>query len=267
MHYVDEGSGEPVVLLHGNPTWSFLYRHLIKQLSSTHRCIAPDYLGFGLSDKPADWSYKPQDHANNLTRLIETLGLTDMTLVMQDWGGPIGLSYAVSHPRNVSRLILINTWAWPINHDFHYIAFSAFMGGPIGRLLIRRGNFFARVLLRQAFGDKTQLSRRTHAHYLHPLDSPEDRKGCLVFPKEILGSSAWLAQLWQEIPGLRDKPTLLVWGMKDIAFRKKELQRWQRTFSHPQVVRLHSVGHFVPEEAPECLAEAVKRFLHEGVAE
>ncbi|MFC3282546.1 alpha/beta fold hydrolase [Litchfieldella rifensis] len=267
MHYVDEGSGEPVVLLHGNPTWSFLYRHLIKQLRSTHRCIAPDYLGFGLSDKPADWSYKPKDHAANLTRLIETLGLDGITLVMQDWGGPIGLSYALSHPRNVSRLILINTWAWPVNHNVHYIAFSAFMGGPIGRLLIRRGNVFARVLLRQAFGDKTRLSRQAHAHYLHPLDSPKDRKGCLVFPKEILGSSAWLAELWQEISVLRDKPVLLVWGMKDIAFREKELQRWQQTFPHHRVVRLPSVGHFVPEEAPERLSEAVTRFLHEGVDE
>jgi haloalkane dehalogenase len=263
LHYVDEGSGPLVVMVHGNPTWSFLYRKLIKRLRAEYRCIAIDHLGFGLSDKPKDWSYRPEDHAANLAALIEGLGLKGITLVVQDWGGPIGLSYAVAHPENVARIIILNTWAWPVNRDPYYIAFSAFLGGPIGRMLIRRYNFFARTLLRQLFGDKRKLSSAAHEHYLRPLATPEDRKGCLVFPKEIMKSTPWLDQLWHKISTLNGKPKLIVWGMGDIAFREKELKRWQCTFPEARSIRLSSVGHYLQEEAPDELAAAVVPFLRE----
>lgn len=263
LHYVDEGSGPPIVMVHGNPTWSFLYRKLIKRLRSEYRCIAVDHLGFGLSDKPADWSYLPKDHAANLTALIEGLGLKNITLTVQDWGGPTGLSYAVANPQNVARIIIMNTWAWPVNRDPYYIAFSGFVGGPIGRMLIRRYNFFANSIMRQTFGDKGKLTAAAHEHYLRALATPEERKGCFVFPKQIIASSPWLDQLWTHISTLNDKPKLIVWGMKDIAFREKELQRWERRFPEAQTVRLSSVGHFVQEEAPDELAEAVVPFLRE----
>jgi haloalkane dehalogenase len=261
LHYVDEGEGQPIVMLHGNPTWSFLYRNLIKQLSPRYRCIAPDHIGFGLSDKPADWSYLPEDHAKNLSALIDHLGLKNVTLVVQDWGGPIGLHYAVTHPENVARLVVMNTWAWPVNHDFHYVSFSAFMGGPIGRMLIRKRNFFARTFMRAAFGDKGKLSEAVHQHYLRALPTEADRKGCYVFPKQIVDSTPWLEQIWNKIAMLRDKPALFVWGMKDVAFREKELQRWQQALPNSQTVRLATVGHFVQEEAPEELAQAATAFL------
>lgn len=263
LHYVDEGSGSPVVMVHGNPTWSFLYRDLIKRLKPRYRCIAPDHIGFGLSDKPGNWSYLPEDHARNLAALIDSLELDNITLVLQDWGGPIGLSYAVANPGKIARIVLMNTWAWPVSRDLHYIGFSKFMGGPIGRLLIRRYNFFAKVVLRQAFGDKSKLSKGVHTHYLRPLDAPEDRKGCMVFPKQIIASTAWLEQIWNGIANLNDKPKLFVWGMKDIAFRDKELKRWEKTFPKARSVRLNTVGHFVQEEAPIELAEAVAPFLSE----
>ena len=266
LHYVDEGCGQPIVMVHGNPTWSYLYRHLIKRLRSEYRCLAPDHLGFGLSDKPKDWSYLPADHATNLTALIEELGLKNITLVVQDWGGPIGLSYAVDHPENVARIIIMNTWAWPVNRDWYYIAFSGFVGGPIGRMLIRRYNFFARSIMRQAFGDKGKLTKAAHEHYLRALATPEDRKGCFVFPKQIIGSTPWLGQLWDRIPTLNGKPKLIVWGMKDIAFREKELKRWERTFPEARSIRLSSVGHYVQEEAADELAEAVVPFLKETSA-
>ncbi len=261
MHYVDEGQGEPVVMIHGNPAWSFLYRHLIKRFRHDYRCVAMDHLGFGLSDKPKDWSYLPKDHAANLTQLIDTLGCTDITLVVQDWGGPIGLSYAVQHPDTVARLVILNTWAWPVNRDPHYLAFSGFMGGPVGRMLIRRYNFFARTIMRQAFGDADRLSPSVHEHYLRHLASPEDRKGCWVFPREIIRSSKWLGEIRDRIDRLTDKPALIVWGLKDIAFRKTELRRWERTFTHARSVHLPTVGHFVQEEAPEALGEAMDNFL------
>jgi len=264
MHYVDEGSGAPVVMVHGNPSWSFLYRHLIKQLAPEYRCVAMDHIGFGLSDKPPGWTYRPEDHAQNLTALIEALDLKDITLVVQDWGGPIGLSYAIDHPENVKRLVIMNTWMWSVNHDWHYIVFSGFTGGPIGRFLIRRFNFFARVLMRQAYGDKTRLTEHIHRHYLEPLEAPGERKGCWVFPGEILGSTAWLSDLWARRSLLTDKPKLVVWGMKDIAFREQELNTWIDTFPDVKVIRLDGVGHYVQEEAVGELGRAVRSFLIRG---
>ncbi|WP_129675572.1 alpha/beta fold hydrolase [Candidatus Chloroploca sp. Khr17] len=263
MHYVDEGSGEPIVMIHGNPTWSFLYRNLIKRLQPEYRCIAMDHLGFGLSDKPEQWSYLPKDHAANLTAFIEGLGLQKITLVMQDWGGPLGLSYALNHPANVARIVIINTWAWPVNRDPYYIAFSGIMGGPIGRVLIMRYNFFAWSVLRQSFGDKRKLSREAHRHYLQHLATPAERIGCHVFPGQIVGSSAWLGEIWERMDTVEALPKLIVWGMKDIAFRPKELRRWQARFPSARTVELATVGHYVQEEAPDDLAAAMLPFLRE----
>ncbi|MBD3335145.1 MAG: alpha/beta fold hydrolase [Candidatus Eisenbacteria bacterium] len=263
MHYVDEGRGRPVVMLHGNPAWSFLYRHLIKRLRPEFRCVAPDHIGFGLSHKPRSWSYLPAEHAGNLTVLIDDLGLKDIILVVQDWGGPIGMSYAVAHPQNVAGLVIMNTWAWPVDRDWYYIAFSGFMGGPMGRWLIRHYNFFARSIMRRVFGDKRKLTRSIHEHYLRALATPADRKGSYVFPRQIIKSTPWLEQIWNRASRLNGKPKLIVWGMADIAFRRKELKRWEDRFPEARVVRLSSVGHFVQEEAPEDLAEAVLSFLRE----
>lgn len=265
MHYIDEGAGSPVVMVHGNPTWSFLYRCLIKQLRTHYRCIAMDHLGFGLSDKPEGWTYLPGDHAANLTRMIQGLGLEKITLVVQDWGGPIGLSYASAHPENVAGLIILNTWAWPVNRDPYYIAFSRFVGGPIGRMLIRRYNFFANSIMKKAFGDPARLTPAVHAHYLNALASPADRKGCLVFPGQIIGATPWLANLHDRLSVLKDTPALIVWGIKDIAFREKELKRWETIFSHARSIRVPHSGHFVQEEAPDELAEAVIPFLDEAL--
>jgi haloalkane dehalogenase len=121
----------------------------------------------------------------------------------------------------------MNTWAWPVNRDWYYIAFSGFMGGPLGRLLIRRYNFFARSVIRQAFGDKRRLTPAVHKQYLAALADPADRKGCSVFPRQILKATPWLDQVWSNISVLQGKPTLIVWGMEDIASREKELKRWE----------------------------------------
>lgn len=263
LHYVDEGNGSPVVMIHGNPTWSYLYRRLVKRLRAGHRCVAMDHLGFGLSDKPRGWSYLPEDHAANLAALIDGLGLKNITLVVQDWGGPIGLAYAVARPENVARVVIMNTWAWPVNRDPYYIGFSSFMGGSVGRMLIRRYNFFAKSVMRQAFGDKAKLTPAAHAHYLRALGDPADRTGCMVFPKQIVGSTPWLGRIWNGLPALSGKPALIVWGMQDIAFRAKELRRWESVFPRARVVRLDAVGHYVQEEAPDELGAAIDGFFVE----
>lgn len=261
LHYLDEGNGEVVVMLHGNPTWSFLYRNLVKHLSPNYRCIVPDHIGFGLSDKPEIWNYLPEEHVKNLTALIEHLDLKNITLVMGDWGGPIGMQYAVTHPENVARFVVTNTWSWPVNRDFHFVSFSALMGGPIGRMLIRHFNFFVNSFMRVAFGDKSKLSEHAHRHYINALPTAKSRKGCYIFPKQIIESTLWLEKLWNKIAVLKDKPSLFVWGMKDVAFREKELKQWQSILPNSTTLRLETVGHFVPEEAPKELAEAVEIFL------
>ena len=180
--------------------------------------------------------------------------------MVQDWGGPIGLSYAVARPENVARIILMNTWAWPVNRDWYYIAFSGFMGGPIGRFLIRRYNFFAKSVMRQAFGDKRKLTPAAHEQYLRALGNPADRKGCMVFPKQIVAATPWLDELWRKIAVLNAKPKLIAWGMKDIAFRAKELSVGSARSRTRWVVRLATVGHYVQEEAPDALVRRSCRF-------
>lgn len=261
MSYVDEGAGEPIVMVHGNPTWSFVYRSLIRQLHGRYRCIAMDHIGFGLSDKPYDWSYRPQAHAANLQTFLDALDLTGITLVVQDWGGPIGLSYAINNPEKIKRLVILNTWLWPVNDDWYFRGFSGFMGGVVGRFLIRNFNFFAKVVVRMAYGDKSKLTPHIHAHYLKPLPTTQSRKGSWVFPREIIASTDWLAQLWQKRANLTDKPTMLAWGMKDIAFREKELNRWATVFPQAQVIRYADAGHYVQDEKGSELASQIELFM------
>ena len=261
LHYVDEGSGAPIVFVHGNPSWSFEFRNLIKSLSPTFRCIAPDHLGFGLSDKPRDFSYLPSAHAENLERFLESLDLEDATLMVYDWGGPIGLSYAVNHPERIRNLVISNTWMWSVNHVLRFLLFSTVVGGPIGRYRIRRSNYFVRKVMPSAFGDPRRLTPAVHEQFLKALATPEDRKGCATFPRQILRSSSWLAGLWERRDRLAGKRVLLVWGMKDVGFGKKELGRWMDLFPDATVVRFSDGGHYLAEEKPGEVTSAIRAFL------
>ncbi len=259
MHFVDEGQGPPIVMLHGNPTWSFLYRHLIGALAPNYRCIAPDYIGFGLSDKPADWSYRPPEHAAHVEALITQLGLEDITLVVHDWGGPIGLAYATRHPENVRRLIVTNTWMGPLDGDPWITLFSRLLGGSVGRVLIERFNAFARVVLPLAFADRRRLDPMAFRHYLKPL-AYGSRTGSWVFPRALLGETDWLRALAARREQLAGIPALIAWGLRDPAFRPPYLRPWQALFPDATVHRL-PVGHYVAEEAGPDLVPLVRDFL------
>lgn len=260
MHYVDEGRGPVVVLVHGTPTWSFLYRGLIRELSADYRVIAPDHLGFGLSDKPRDAPYRPEDHARNLAALIEHLELGDVTLIVHDFGGPIGLSYAVSRPENVRATVLFNTWMWSVRGT-PADKVSRVLGGGFGRVLYERFNFSPRVILRAAFADKKKLTPEIHRHYLAPFPTPAQRRAPWVLAGELVGSSEWYDGLWQRVDLIAAKPALLVWGMKDPAIRPDALARWKKALGGAQVVELADAGHFVQEEAPELAFREVRGFL------
>jgi haloalkane dehalogenase len=247
-------------MLHGNPTWSFLYRYLVDGLSDEYRCIAPDYFGFGLSDKPPEWSYRPEDHAHVVAEFIEELGLTDVTLVVQDWGGPIGLSYALERPENVASLVIMNTFMWPIE-DRQTRLFGTVLGGPVGRYLIRRYNLFADQVMKLAFADRSRLTPAIHRHYLEPLATPDDRKGSWVFPRELVRSEAWLRGLWDRRGRIVDVPALLLWPMQDVGFGLPELRRWQALFPDARTVEVEDSGHYIQEEKGSELVPDVEEFL------
>jgi haloalkane dehalogenase len=262
MHYVDVGEGEPIVMVHGTPEWSFIYRRLIDCLSSRYRCIAPDHIGFGLSDKPVGWSYLPKDHAENLEALIGGLALRDITLVVHDYGGPIGLAYALKHPENVKRIVIMNSWMWSLQEDPAYDR-TKVLSGSFGRFLYQYLAFSPRVMIPLAMGDRGKLSRSVHRHYLQAFPTPESRYGTWVLARELLGSSAWYDQLWRQRSHLQHLPALILWGMKDFAFGPKELERWREVLPNARVETYRDVGHFVQEELGTRLCEPVMSFMAE----
>ncbi|HZW02642.1 MAG TPA: alpha/beta fold hydrolase [Anaerolineaceae bacterium] len=261
MHYVDEGQGRPVVMVHGTPTWSFLYRRLIQDLAGDFRVIAPDHIGFGRSDKPRLWFYRPQFHARNLAALIDHLGLADLTLVVHDFGGPIGLAYALDHPENVRSLVIFNTFLWSLKGDRAFETPNLLFNNPLGRWLYLRGNFSAQVIVRSAWGRHRPLTPAVHQQYTRALPDPLARAGTWGFMQSLLGESEWYEQLWARRERIAGKPALILWGMRDFAFKEKELARWQELFPQARVVRYPEVGHFVPDEAGEEAAAEVKAFL------
>lgn len=262
MHYVDEGKGPAVVLVHGTPTWSFLWRHHIKALRSTHRVIAPDHLGFGLSDKPEEAPYRPEDHARRLTALLDELGVRDFTLVVHDFGGPIGLAHAIERPDDVRGLVLFNTWMWSQANNTTVQRASKVLGGGFGRLLYTRLNFSPRVILPSAYGDKTRLTRDVHRHYLQVFPNAKSRMAPWILARELLGSSTWYESLWERRDRIINKPALLLWGLKDPTFGQAFLQRWLSVLPEAEVATFEGAGHFVQEEEPEASARAVMAFLN-----
>jgi haloalkane dehalogenase len=261
MHYVDEGRGETILFVHGTPSWSFEWRHLVRALSATHRCVAPDLLGFGLSDRPRDFAYTPEAHAAALAELVERLGLRDVTLVVHDYGGPIGLPLALDGSRRVRRIVLLNTWMWSFAGDADMERKARIAGGALGRFLYRQLNFSLRVLMPSAYGDRRKLTPAIHAQYLAPFADKWSR-GAVLWPlaHAILGSSAYYDELWARRERLRTLPALVVWGMRDRAFRPHLLERWQRALPDARLVELDA-GHWPHEEAPEETARAIRDFL------
>lgn len=256
MHYVDEGSGLPIVFVHGNPSWSYEFRNLIKAFSKTNRCIANDHIGFGLSDKPYDWDYLPEQHADNFSRFIRRLNIDEFILYVNDWGGAIGISHAINHPGQVRHLVITNTWMWAVSRDLYYRIFSGFVGGPMGRLLIKHFNFFGKVIARKCFIDQRHFHPAIYQH----LETAKDRKGCWTFPKQIIASGDWLADLWEKREQLNTVPKTIIWGMGDIAFREKELNVWDEGLTGEKtIIRLDNVGHYPHEEAVDAVIDALRK--------
>jgi haloalkane dehalogenase len=263
MHYVDEGSGPPILFVHGTPTNSYEYRHLIAALSKRFRCIAPDHLGFGQSARPPSFAYTPEAHAAVLQEFLERLDLKDITLVVHDFGGPIGLPLAVqSAAGRVRRVVLMNTWAWPLDDDPKMARAARFIGGAIGRFLYRYANASLRLIMPSAYGDRKKLTPEIHRRYLDVFRDRDARVLVLhTLAKSLLGSRAHYQALLDRLDRLRAMPVLIVWGMKDSAFQPYQLERWRRLLPGAQVDTIASAGHWPHEEEPGRVVAAIERFL------
>jgi haloalkane dehalogenase len=266
VHYVDEGTGEPILFVHGTPTWSYEWRHLIRALAPRWRCVAPDLLGFGLSERPTAFAYTPEAHADVLAGFVERLGLERFTLVVHDYGGPIGLPLCLDRPERVRRLVLLNTWGWPLDDDPALRRAGRLAGSALGRFLYRRCNASLRLIMSRAYGDRRKLTPAIHRQYLAPFPGAAGRERVLwALARALLGSSAHYADLWRRRERLRGRPVLIVWGLADPAFPPRHLARWVELFgAEARVVRLPDAGHWPHEEAPDAVAQALVRFLEES---
>ena len=261
MHYVDEGQGKPIVMVHGTPTWSFLYRDMIKLLAPSYRCIAPDHLGFGLSDKPEHAAYRPADQARRLRSLIEHLGLRDLTLIVHDFGGPIGLSYAIEQPHNTHSLVLFNTWMWSLRGEPVVEAAGILGRGRLGRVVFQHLNFEVRVLFKMAWGNKAKLDTALYQQYRKAFPQPRDRRAIQTLARELRDSSAWYEELRRRRERIKDISALLLWGLKDPIFTARQLARWQGLLTNAQTITFPDAGHFVQEEERDAIRQLVEQFL------
>ncbi len=262
MHYVDQGQGPPIVMLHGNPTWSFFYRGLISGLSDEHRAIAPDHIGCGLSEKPQNYPYTLAQHVDNFEQLVDHLRLDAFTLVVHDWGGAIGFGYALRHPERLKRIVVLNTTAFlgPIPLRIRACRIPVF-----GALAVRVLNVFAGGAVRMACRNRDGMSPDVKKGYLLPYGDYRSRVAIHRFVQDIPTKPPHPSyELVQEIDAslarLKDRPMVLLWGMKDFCFNEAFLQGWIDRFPDAEVHRLDA-GHYVLEDAPEDVLQLVRKFL------
>lgn len=256
VHYVDEGSGPILLMLHGNPVWSFVYREVIVALRDRFRCIALDFPGFGLSTGAPGYRYRAQDHAALLVSFLDHLELTQLTLVGHNWGGPFGLYAAERRPGTFERLILANTWAWPLNGDPSSELFSRGMGNSIGRALIKRFDPLVNHFI-PASHKRRKLSAAEMAHYREATSTPERRHAGAVLPGELVGARPFFTDLADRLGPLEQLPTLIVWADQDPIFTDKYRKRLEATFPNHTTTMLHGVGHFLQSDAPAELSDAI----------
>ncbi len=255
--YHEHGEGPPLLLLHGNPTWSFLYRNVIADLRQDFRCVALDYPGFGLSSAPPGYGFTPREHATVVGGFVDALDLRDATVMVHDWGGPIGLWVAAQRPDRVRGLVIGNTWAWPVNGDPRFEIASRLMGGPVGRLAITRLNMFVKVALPIGHRLRKLTDDEMNA-YREAMSTPASRRAAAALPAAILGDRPLLADAEEAVKRFADRPSVIVWADKDVAFQKRELERWRRLLPTGTVVPVPGAGHFVQSDAPEAVAAAIR---------
>jgi cis-3-alkyl-4-acyloxetan-2-one decarboxylase len=263
MHYIDEGTGPPLLFLHGNPTWSFYYRDLVLGLRNRYRCVAPDHLGCGLSDKPQRWGYRIPAHTDNVCELVTHLGLQDATLVVHDWGGPIGYLAALRLPGQFRRFVVFNTAVFLLPLPRLLTALRIPLYGP---LVIRALNGLLRAGLWTSGANSARFTRSVRAGYMFPYDSWAHRVAILRFVQEIPlerqhPNRRLMADLDRELHLLKERPHLVIWGLRDRVFHPGFLAGWRERVPGAEVHAFEDASHWVVDEAPERIAALMLDFL------
>ncbi len=277
MHYVDEGQGEPIICLHGEPTWGYIYRKFIPPLSKTHRVIVPDHMGFGKSETPQDKEYTLRTHVENLTELIEELNLHNITFVAQDWGGPICGAYTVRHPDRVKRFCLMNTLLGyspllenapkiPPLHTSHWFTWikNGLDDGTYYEVLGNLGTTVLSVMKILGF-ENTAVVDETWMHaYSAPFENKEECKGAIEFPLDVALQRVanYVKEGIRGVEELRKKPAMLAEGMCDHAIPPaRAIADFRILFPNRPIVELENVGHFCQEDAPDTLVALIQQFI------
>lgn len=262
MHYIDEGRGQAIIMVHGNPTWSFFYRNLVLGLKGKYRCIVADHIGCGLSEKPQKYPYLLENHIDNLCRLIDSLELKSFHLIVHDWGGPIGIGMAQRFPEKLKKVVILNTAAFSSTRIPRRIALCK--KRILGSLLVRGCNAFVRGAIRMAA--KKPLCSLVKKGYHFPYNNWNTRVGVAGFIEDIpLGAEhrSWktLKQIERGLSFLNDKEMLICWGAKDFCFNDFYLKEWLRRFPDAELKRYGHAGHYLLEDAGEEVLEEVEEFF------
>lgn len=262
LHYVDQGKGEPVVMLHGNPTWSFYFRNLIQFLSPMYRCLAPDHIGCGLSDKPQTYPYQLNQHIENTLHWLKELGIGRFHMVVHDWGGAIGMGIATRWPASIQSLTILNSAAFLSDQIPLRIALCRFP--VLGPWAIKHLNIFARAAIWMATTQK--LPKNIKGGYLYPYNTPKNRIAINAFVQDIPmnenhPSHKTLQRIQENLWLINQKPCLLAWGMKDFCFTSDFLAQWRNFFPNAQLNCYENAGHYVLEDAKEAIHSNIRNFL------
>ena len=267
LHYLDEGEGEVLLFLHGNPTWSFYYRSLIQNFQGRYRCVAPDHIGCGFSDKPQDYSYTLTTHIDNLEKLVGFLGLKNITLMVHDWGGAIGMGLAVRKPELIKRLVLFNTASF-LSMDIP-LRIGLCRMPLLGTILIRYLNLFVRGVLRFGLKRRKRLTQNVRAGYLAPYDTFENRIANLKFVQDIpmeqaVPSYSVIQSIERNLKQFDVYPILIIWGSEDFCFNVKFLNKWREIFPRAEVREVCNAGHLVVEDASDEIIPWIEGFLRKN---
>ncbi len=261
MSYLDEGSGRPILFLHGNLTWSYIFRDIILELADDFRCIAPDFLGFGLSDKPSKADYTGLGHAQRLDALVSDLDLRDITMVLHDYGGPIGIEWILQNRERVRDVVISNSWMWSQRESGRAQRLARIYANKINRMYYHSLRASPRFFLPPLVPDAQMMPRNMLDQFLMPYERTSEREGAYAMAAGLIAETEWFESIWHRRSTLVDLPALILWGTRDEMRIPGELEKWQSVFPLSCPVKLDGVGGLGPTQAWDAYVREMQTFF------